>query len=389
MKKIFTLLVMLTAALGMQAQDTWTVAGQQAILGVDWAPSDATNDMTSTDDVNFTLTKTGMMVKAGNYGYKVVKNHAWEEKDNGGSYGADGGSDNAILPITEDGEYTITFTFNSETHIPSAEATKTGEYVGPATSDWFVAGSADLLGVEWSADAEGNKMTTEDGKIYKLEKTGVALNVDTPYPFKFIQNGSWLGNKGEGALGDTGMSGNFELYVDAPGIYTVTFTANEETMIGTVSAVKTGDAEFGEKTWTLAGSGLELFGGEKEWDPENTANDMTKVDEGYYELVKRNVNLEAKDYKFKVCANHGWGEAYGDNGNDMVLTVENAGTYNVTFTFLSESKNLSADLEIATGITAVSVKAVPSAPMFNLQGQRVTSSFRGIAIKNGRKMIVK
>lgn len=380
MKKIFTLLVMLTAALGMQAQDTWTVAGQQAILGVDWAPSDATNDMTSTDDVNFTLMKTGMMVKAGNYGYKVVKNHAWGEEYP---------SQNAMLTIDADAEYTITYSFNADTKEVNAVANKTGEYVGPATSDWFVAGSADLLGEEWKADAEGNKMTTEDGKIYKLEKTGVALNVDTPYPFKFVQNGSWLGNKGEGALGDTGMGGNFELYVDAPGIYTVTFTANEETMIGTVSAVKTGDAEFGEKTWTLAGSGLELFGGEKEWDPENTANDMTKVDEGYYELVKRNVNLEAKDYQFKVCANHGWGEAYGVNGENMVLTVENAGTYNVTFTFLSESKTLSADLVIASGITAVSVKAVPCAPMFNLQGQRVTSSYRGIAIKNGRKMIVK
>lgn len=380
MKKIFTLLVMLTAALGMQAQDTWTVAGQQAILGVDWAPSDATNDMTSADDVNFTLTKTGMMVKAGNYGYKVVKNHAWDE-----AYPAD----NALLPIAEDGEYTIVFSFNVGTHDVAAEATKTGEYVGPATSDWFVAGSADLLGVEWSAGAEGNKMTTEDGKIYKLVKTGVALNVDTPYPFKFVQNGSWLGNKGEGALGDTGMGGNFELFVDAPGIYTVTFTANEETMIGTVSAVKTGDAEFGEKTWTLAGSGLELFGGEKEWDPENTANDMTKVDEGYYELVKRNVNLEAKDYQFKVCANHGWGESYGDNGENMKLTVENAGTYNVTFTFLSESKTLSVDLEIATGINTVKLSNADSAVMFNLQGQRVTTSFRGIAIKNGRKMIVK
>ena len=380
MKKIFTLLVMLTAALGMQAQDTWTVAGQQAILGVDWAPSDATNDMTSADDVNFTLTKTGMMVKAGNYGYKVVKNHAWDE-----AYPAD----NALLPIAEDGEYTIVFSFNVGTHDVAAEATKTGEYVGPATSDWFVAGSADLLGVEWSAGAEGNKMTTEDGKIYKLVKTGVALNVDTPYPFKFVQNGSWLGNKGEGALGDTGMGGNFELYVDAPGIYTVTFTANEETMIGTVSAVKTGDAEFGEKTWTLAGSGLELFGGEKEWDPENTANDMTKVDEGYYELVTRNGNLEAKDYQFKVCANHGWGESYGDNGENMKLTVENAGTYNVTFTFLSESKTLSVDLEIATGINTVKLSNADSAVMFNLQGQRVTTSFRGIAIKNGRKMIVK
>ena len=384
MKKIFTLLVMLTAALGMQAQDTWTVAGEKAILGTEsWKPAETANDMASPDGINYTLTKTGLMItaKESGYGYKIVKNHDWDE----GAYPAD----NALLPIAEDGEYTIVFSFNATTHDVSAEATKTGEYVGPATSDWFVAGSTDLLGVEWSADAEGNKMTTEDGKIYKLEKTGVALNVDTPYPFKFIQNGSWLGNKGEGVLGDTGMGGNFELYVDAPGIYTVTFTANEETMIGTVSAVKTGDAEFGEKTWTLAGSGLELFGGEKEWDPENTANDMTKVDEGYYELVKRNVNLEAKDYKFKVCANHGWGEAYGDNGNDMVLTVENAGTYNVTFTFLSESKTLSVDLVIATGINTVKLSNADSAVMFNLQGQRVTSSFRGIAIKNGRKMIVK
>ena len=380
MKKIFTLLVMLTAALGMQAQDTWTVAGQQAILGVDWAPSDATNDMTSTDDVNFTLTKTGMMVKAGNYGYKVVKNHAWGEEYP---------SQNATLTIDADGEYTITYSFNAETKDVNAVANKTGEYVGPATSDWFVAGSADVLGVEWSADAEGNKMTTEDGKIYKLVKTGVALDVDTPYPFKFVQNGSWLGNKGEGALGDTGLGGNFVLYVDAPGIYTVTFTANEETMIGTVSAVKTGDAEFGEKTWTLAGSGLELFGGEKEWDPENTANDMTKVDEGYYELVKRNVNLEAKDYQFKVCANHGWGESYGENGNNMILTVENAGTYNVTFTFLSESKTLSADLEIATGINTVSLKSAKTADIYNLQGQRIDQNYRGIAIMDGRKVVMK
>ena len=380
MKKIFTLIVMLAATLGMQAQDTWTVAGQKAILGVDWAQSDATNDMTSTDDVNFTLTKTGMMVKAGNYGYKVVKNHAWGEEYP---------SQNATLTIDADAEYTITYSFNADTKDVNAVANKTGEYVGPATSDWFVAGSADVLGVEWSADAEENKMTTEDGKIYKLVKTGVALNVETPYPFKFVQNGSWLGNKGEGALGDTCMGGNFELYVDAPGIYTVTFTANEETMIGTVSAEKTGDAEFGEKTWTLAGSGLELFGGEKEWDPENTANDMTKVDEGYYELVKRNVNLEAKDYQFKVCANHGWGESYGDNGENMKLTVENAGTYDVTFTFLSESKTLSVDLEIATGINTVKLSNADNAVMFNLQGQRVTSSFRGIAIKNGRKMIVK
>lgn len=377
MKKIFTLIVMLAATLGMQAQDTWTVAGQKAILGVDWAPSDATNDMTSTDDVNFTLTKTGMMVKAANYGYKVVKNHAWDE-----AYPAD----NAVLPIAEDGEYTIVFSFNATTHDVDAQATKTGAYVGPTTSDWIVAGAKELLGVEWSADAEENKMTTEDGKIYKLVKTGVALNVETPYPFKFVQNGSWLGNMGEGALGDTGMGGNFELYVDAPGIYTVTFTANEETMIGTVSAVKTGDAEFGEKTWTICGE-KDLCG--SDWNPEDTSNDMEKVDEGVFELTRANVELKAKDYSYKVAANHSWGESYGnESGQNQVLTVTADGTYDVTFSFIVATKTLDAGYE-TTGIEAVTVKIKPSAAIYNLQGQRVTSNYRGIAIMDGKKVVMK
>lgn len=377
MKKIFTLIVMLAATLGMQAQDTWTVAGQKAILGVDWAPSDATNDMTSTDDVNFTLTKTGMMVKAGDYGYKVVKNHAWDE-----AYPAD----NAVLPIAEDGEYTIVFSFNATTHDVAAQATKTGAYVGPTTSDWFVAGAKELMGVEWSADAEDNKMTTEDGKIYKLVKTGVALNVETPYPFKFVQNGSWLGNMGEGALGDTGMGGNFELYVDAPGIYTVTFTANEETMIGTVSAVKTGDAEFGEKTWTICGE-KDLCG--SDWSPEDTSNDMEKVDEGVFELTRANVELKAKDYSYKVAANHSWGESYGnESGENQVLTVTADGTYDVTFSFIVATKTLDAVYE-TTGIEAVTVKIKPSAAIYNLQGQRVTSNYRGIAIMDGKKVVMK
>lgn len=377
MKKIFTLIVMLAATLGMQAQDTWTVAGQKAILGVDWTPSDATNDMTSTDDVNFTLTKTGMMVKAGNYGYKVVKNHAWDE-----AYPAE----NAVLPIAEDGEYTIVFSFNATTHDVDAQATKTGAYVGPSTSDWFVAGAKELLGVEWSADAEENKMTTEDGKIYKLVKTGVALNVETPYPFKFVQNGSWLGNMGEGALGDTGMGGNFELYVDAPGIYTVTFTANEETMIGTVSAVKTGDAEFGEKTWTICGE-KDLCG--SDWSPEDTSNDMEKVDEGVFELTRANVELKAKDYSYKVAANHSWGESYGnESGQNQVLTVTADGTYDVTFSFIVATKTLDAGYE-TTGIEAVTVKIKPSAAIYNLQGQRVTSNYRGIAIMDGKKVVMK
>jgi hypothetical protein len=180
------------------------------------------------------------------------------------------------------------------------------------------------------------------------------------------------------------------LTVDETAKYKVTFTfVNDETHLLTAVAEKTGEAVVAEKTWTLAGSGLELFGGEKEWDPENTANDMTKISDGYYELIKHNVNLEAKDYKFKVCANHGWDESYGDNGNNMVMTVENAGAYDVIFTFLSESKTLTAELADPTGINTVKENNAKTAVIYNLQGQRIQEGYHGIAIQNGRKFMMK
>ena len=64
MKKLFTLIMMLAATLSMQAQDTWTVAGETAITGISWAPSEAANDMTSADGITYTLVKEHMMMQA-------------------------------------------------------------------------------------------------------------------------------------------------------------------------------------------------------------------------------------------------------------------------------------------------------------------------------------
>ena len=73
----------------------------------------------------------------------------------------------------------------------------------------------------------------------------------------------------------------------------------------------------------------------------------------------------------------------------MVLTVENAGLYNVTFTFFSEAKTLTAELGEASGIQNVKLNNTNANVIFNLKGQRVNANYRGIAIKNGHKMIVK
>lgn len=47
-------------------------------------------------------------------------------------------------------------------------------------------------------------------------------------------------------------------------------------------------------------------------------------------------------------------------------------------------------MEVPTGINGiVSDKAAKNAPVYNLSGQRVDSSYKGIVIRNGKKFVNK
>ena len=128
----------------------------------------------------------------------------------------------------------------------------------------------------------------------------------------------------------------------------------------------------------------------------NTNNDMTNMGDGTFQLVKYNVAMEAeKNYEFKVLANHSWDENYGENGvpggENVKSSVETAGNYDVTFVWNPESKELyaTADPSDPAGITAAKNSNLANMILYNLQGQRVNASFRGIVIKNGHKVFVK
>jgi len=385
MKKIFTLIVMLAATMAVQAADvTWTIAGDKALMGVHWDPAAEANLMTG-DGSTFTLTRENVMLKADTYQYKACQNADWAV--------AVPQEGNMQLVIAEDGAYKVEFTLSNANNPGEASlmavATKTGDYEGSDEAVWIVAGAEELMGVFWKgtlAEAAENKMTTTDQKVYTLTKTDVALDKETPYQYKFVKDESaWYGNI-DGVVSKEDNNANFELYVDEPGKYTVVWTLNTETMTQSIETTKTGDAEFGEKTWTICGD-KDLCG--SEWSPEDTSNDMEKVDEGVFELTRANVELKAKDYSYKVAANHSWGESYGnESGQNQVLTVAADGTYDVTFSFIVATKTLDAYYE-TTGIEAVTVKIKPSAAIYNLQGQRVTSNYRGIAIMDGRKVVMK
>jgi hypothetical protein len=158
------------------------------------------------------------------------------------------------------------------------------------------------------------------------------------------------------------------------------------TLTAEATNLQTLDPGIVEKTWTVAGE-EPLCG--TTWDPSNKANDMTKQSDGTYKLTLTGLALEAGDYKFKVCADYGWNESYGEGNDNKVLTIETAGTYDVIITFNPETQEVSVSATISTGISSVKSNVSTNAAMFNLQGQRVTNNFRGIAIMNGRKVVVK
>lgn len=249
------------------------------------------------------------------------------------------------------------------------------------TETWTVAGVATLCGTNWDPSDATNDMALQSDGTYKWEKKDVVLEKGVTYAFKVVKNHSW----------DEAYPGqNYSFTVDATGKYTVVITfdpANEYAVSHT--ATKTGDAQVGEKTWTIAGES-DLMG--SNWDPTDTSNDMTKQSDGTYKLVKTGVALLADvEYKFKVLANHSWGENYGLNGQpdgaNIVLTVDADATYDVTFTFNPDTKIAAATASVASGITPVVAPDDATAPRYDLSGRRVNEGYRGVVIQNGRKVV--
>lgn len=105
------------------------------------------------------------------------------------------------------------------------------------------------------------------------------------------------------------------------------------------------------ETYTVAGTPAAIFG--IEWDPTNVENDMTEQADGTFALTKYNCQLAGSELEFKVTGNHSWDNAWPDN--NVVVTVEEAGLYDVTFIINPESKDVtynvvkSGDFDPRTG----------------------------------------
>ena len=200
---------------------------------------------------------------------------------------------------------------------------------------WTAAGSSTIFGTHWDIKDTSNDLTDKGDGIWELTKTGCILEQNVKNELKVLKNHSWA---------ESYPAANYVFTVKETGTYSVTIQFNANNFEINVKTTKTGDAVIGEKTWTVAGFGTILG---IEWDPKATENDMIKQDDNVtYILTKTDLTLAIGTYKYKICANHGWAENYGDEkdseGNASVFITKD-GIYDLTFTFNSKTHEVSCE----------------------------------------------
>ena len=361
-------------------EPTYTVAGapagvgggeENSLFGTTWDPTLTDNDMVKGDDGIYRLEKKGYLLEAGDYEFKVVANHNWDV-----AYP----EQNATFNVAESGTYNVTFTFNEETKevnvtvlMPfSVSFTTNAEWEEVYAYVWTGEGENKVLG-----DWPGTKMTYN--KRYSQYELSFEAAV-TPDKIIFNNGNSGKGNQTEDL---DFINQNAYLYLVEP-------TPKD---VYTVAGAFNGSAEVDP-----------IFG--TQWDVENTDNDMVKGDDGIYTLTRSNVELfDSGNILYKVVKNHSWDVNWGfpekENGNaEYILNLpEGAASaiYNFTFKFNPEATfdngyyvDCVVETEsVTTGILTVNGVAANRAVVYNMAGQKVMKTQKGLYIVNGKKIVIK
>lgn len=217
-----TLVLLMVAALPVNADDTWTVAGTSAALNgtSDWAEGNIDNDMTSGDGTNYTLTVTDCTLETGTtYKFKIVKNHSWGEAYPASDY---------EFNVAETAVYTVEYSFNANTKDVGVTTTKTGE-AGAIVHTYTIAGDAVLMGSDWNTTDASHDMITNDDTNYTLTLNNKYLATGTYY-YKVVQDHAW---------GVSFPAQNAQIVISHNGYYNVefTFNANSKSVNATVTPV--------------------------------------------------------------------------------------------------------------------------------------------------------
>jgi hypothetical protein len=144
----------------------YSVAGTPATLfGAEWNEKATATEMTKNTETGlYEWTATNVELTAGQAEFKVMMNHDWNNA---------WPESNWVLYISEDGIYTVAITFNEETKVITAEATKTGNIV-PAKPVFTPEGGSFIGSIEVAIACATNGATiyyTLDGSVPTAEST--------------------------------------------------------------------------------------------------------------------------------------------------------------------------------------------------------------------------
>jgi hypothetical protein len=93
-----------------------------------------------------------------------------------------------------------------------------------------------------------------------------------------------------------------------------------------------------EDVYTVAGNNVSLFG--SSWNLENTSNDMTKIQEGLYQLQFHNKELTAGNIQYRIYKNRNQATCWPES--NAILNIPKSGNYDVCFTFNADTHEVGA-----------------------------------------------
>ena len=213
-------------------EDTYVIAGDSALLGVNWSGTAEQNKMTVTDSVA-SLVLDSIHLAAGNYEFKVVKN--------GGEWIPDGPNNNSSLSVNADGYYRVTFTYIIGSTAATAEAELLSEPV-VVDVDYYLFGY--INGANYGCEDDYQNMGDYkfvDGKLTATftEKSYVAVKttdnatwyMTNGYPgddatTAVLYNTQNLGENADKLPVPANVTVNFTLVVNADATLTLSYIAD-------------------------------------------------------------------------------------------------------------------------------------------------------------------
>lgn len=187
---------------------------------------------------------------------------------------------------------------------------------------WTVAGNnPDVFGISWDPTNIENDMKLVDG-LYQFVKEDVTVGKGS-IDFKVCKNHAW---------DEAYPSSDYKLNIAEDGKYDISITFNESSKEVTALATKKGEAVI-EKHYLVVGEAAVVNGAA--WNNDNADNLMVSTDDGAtYRLSIENLELEKKDYEFKIVEKGTWTVYYDDgNGHNATFSIGEAAIYTIEYVF--------------------------------------------------------